>query len=228
MKRGNGTVEFLCSWRQDLSHHCPKFHHSISMVPGPGRNPLNASSALIRHSIECPLRTISSCKQEKCKQRDTKSNFSSLLALKPYIPVCGGASLPLPREFAPQSGQQKKSFLLLDAQPEHGIHQSKKGGKREISSTFVKIISINPQNCICEHKNSSNLDSSVHFHEVEGSSFIQKELDCPNTNVPYRCCCRNSCIAHGFSQLWGQCWRRCFFQKFLIPPLLDKSYLWDS
>lgn len=67
------TLEILGWWRRDklavrlwictsmqLKNHG---HTTISYNrPGPGRNPLKASSALIRHSIECPLSTISSCR----------------------------------------------------------------------------------------------------------------------------------------------------------------------
>ena len=41
-------------------------------IPGPGRNPLKASSALIRHSIECPLSTISSCRRNPSHKLDTQ------------------------------------------------------------------------------------------------------------------------------------------------------------
>lgn len=36
-------------------------------VPGPGRNPLKASSALMRHSIECPRSTMSSFRWQPTK-----------------------------------------------------------------------------------------------------------------------------------------------------------------
>ena len=41
-------------------------------IPGPGRNPLKASSALIRHSIECPLSTISSCRRNPSHKLNTQ------------------------------------------------------------------------------------------------------------------------------------------------------------
>lgn len=41
-------------------------------IPGPGLNPLKASSALIRHSIEWPLSTISSCRKNGDKRKISK------------------------------------------------------------------------------------------------------------------------------------------------------------
>ena len=41
-------------------------------IPGPGRNPLTASYALIRHSIECPLSTISSCRRNPSHKLNTQ------------------------------------------------------------------------------------------------------------------------------------------------------------
>lgn len=53
--------------------------------PGPGRNPWKASSALIRHSIECPRITMSSCdKPITCvRSRHVKTAKLSRKKLKP-------------------------------------------------------------------------------------------------------------------------------------------------
>lgn len=67
-------------------------------VPGPGRNPLKASSALMRHSIECPRSTMSSFRwqshkkclspcyrKEKMVEIQANHNFQGLATLYPEI-----------------------------------------------------------------------------------------------------------------------------------------------
>lgn len=49
-----------------------------SNTPGPGLKFLKASSALIRHSIECPLSTISSCIQEMETTDNEQMEYDSL------------------------------------------------------------------------------------------------------------------------------------------------------
>lgn len=72
---------------------CTQTLHTFSVqytcytnIPGPGRKFLKGSSALIRHSIECPWSTISSCKWKKTQQKLKKNGlcwvFIFILPLK--------------------------------------------------------------------------------------------------------------------------------------------------
>ena len=196
-----------------------KMPHSLAHIesnkPGPGLKFLKASSALIRHSIEWPLSTMSSCRQNARREfyrsrftlpRNIWNTTSKYLFVVKFL-----------------SHSYTNLFLNQVNRRNHFCHRMLNLNLENMEIVFRTILEFYFYDFVSESISQSSfllyLDPSIHFHKVKGTSFIQKELNRSNTNITYGCCCCNCCITHGFPQLWGQCRRRCFFQELLVPSL---------